>query len=388
MGDDALTKFYMPPGSAGPRTLPSEQALILRLCDGDCAAAAEFLKLAIPPISLVIERIEKDETEQQAALLYVLGKLKEENYRRLRAFNSNARLATFLKLTVRELLAQRVADRLAKDPNAGWIRFRRIFDQDIRAAVARRFPFDSGSGRWEDLYQDICEKLVEEDFRRLRKYSGEGSFIGFVLEIVENLLTDLMRKDVPRQRLPAAIQRLPRLEQDVYKAIAWKGCAPDAARLSEFLRRRDADPPLDAVNEALAHVMDATPPRKGEAAARPKTVSLDVILGAAEEKFTASDAATPEEDMLLAEEERERASLIKAVRASAASLSAEEKLYLQLVFGAPEKVARRDIARLLGCSVTDVDRLKQKTQRWFASLRQEFETKEFQNRQSAIADKT
>ena len=51
----------------------------------------------------------------------------------------------------------------------------------------------------------------------------------------------MMRRDVPRQRLPAAIQRLPQLEQDVYKAIAWKGCAPEAAKLAEFLeepRRR------------------------------------------------------------------------------------------------------------------------------------------------------
>jgi RNA polymerase primary sigma factor len=385
MGEDALTKFYMP-GTGGAEIPPSEQALIARLCDGDCAAAAEFLQSAIPPISLVIEKIEKDTSEQQAALIYVLGKLKEENYRRLRAFKGRARLATFLKLTVRELLAQRVADRLVKDPNAGWIRFRRIFDSDIRAAVARRFPFDSGTGRWEDLYQDICEKLVEEDFRRLRKYSGEGSFIGFVLEVVENLLTDMMRKDVPRQRLPAAIQRMPRLEQDVYKAIAWKGCAPDVARLTEFLRNRDVDPTPDAVRQALAQVMDATPSRKGDGAARPKTVSLDAILGAVEE--TASDATTPEEDMLLAEEEGERASLVKAVRSSAASLSAEEKLYLQLVFGAPEKVARRDIARLLGCSVADVDRLKQKTQRWFASLRQEFQNREFQEKPAAVADKT
>lgn len=384
MSDKALTKFYLPPqGYDGAENSAAEQALISRLGDGDSAAAAELLKLAIPPISLVIEKIERDPNERRAALLYVLGKLKEENYRRLRAFKGKARLATFLKLTARELLAQRAADRLVKDPNAGWIRFRRIFDQDIRAAVARRFPFDSGSGRWEDLYQDICEKLIEEDFRRLRKYSGEGSFIGFVLEIVENLLTDMMRREVPRQRLPAAIQRMPKLEQDVYKAIAWKGCLPEAGRLTEFLRSREADPAPEAVSQALVHVMEAAAPRKDAVAARPKTVSLDTILGAVEEKHAASDATTPEEDMLLAEEERERASLISAIRASAVNLSAEEKLYLQLVFGAPDRVARRDIARLLNCSVTDVDRLKQKTQRWFAFLRQEF-----QNKPAAVADKT
>ncbi|MGA3303288.1 MAG: hypothetical protein ABSC72_08375 [Methylovirgula sp.] len=373
MGDDTLTKFFLAaPGASAGGDPASELALVARICAGDQAAAAEFLRLAIPPIALVIEKIEKDQSERKAALLYVLAKLKEDDYRRLRAFKGRARLATFLKLTIRELLAQRVADRLKDDPNAGWIRFKRIFDQDIRSAVARRFPFDSGSGRWEDLYQDICEKLIEDNFRRLRKYSGEGSFIGFTLEIVENLLTDMMRRDVPRQRLPAAIQRLPQLEQDVYKAIAWKGCAPEAARLTEFLRSRTVDPEPDAVGHALSRVIEAVTARKSDGL-RPKTVSLDAILGGVEEKLKDDASSTPEKDLLLAEEESEREALIATVRRSAASLSAEEKLYLQVVFGSSEKIARRDIAQLLGCSVTDVDRLKQKTQRWFAALRQNFQ---------------
>ncbi len=373
MSDDTLTKFFLAPPGTASGDAASELGLVARICAGDQAAAAEFLRLAIPPITLVIEKIEKDQAERKAALLYALAKLKEDDYRRLRAFKGSARLATFLKLTVRELLARRVAATLKDDPNAGWVKFKRIFDQDIRSAVARRFPFDSGTGRWEDLYQDVCEKLIDDDFRRLRKYGGEGSFIGFTLEIVENLLTDIMRRDVPRQRLPAAVQRLPQLEQDVYKAIAWKGCAPEADRLAEFLRGRDVDPEPDAVGEALSRVMEAVTPRKSDGGARPKTVSLDAILGGVEEKLKDDRSNTPEEDLLLAEEEDEREALIATVRRSAASLSAEEKLYLQVVFGSPEKIARREIAQLLGCSVTDVDRLKQKTQRWFATLRQNFQ---------------
>ncbi len=235
------------------------------------------------------------------------------------------------------------------------------------------FLSTGGNGRWDDIYQDICEKLVEDDCRRLRKYGGEASFIGFVLEIVENLLTDMMRREVPRQRLPAAIQRMPQFEQEIYKAIAWKGCAPDTARLAEFLRRRDADPEPDVVAAALARVMEAVTPRKGDGAPRPKTVSLDAIIDAVEEKLSDQSATTPEEDLLLAEEEREREALIATIRASAAMLADDERLYLQVVFGTPEKIPRRRIAELMGCSVAEVDRLKQKTQRWFASLRREFE---------------
>jgi RNA polymerase primary sigma factor len=370
MANAAVSEFVLPLPRTAAAEPASELELIARVVAGEAAAAADFLRLALPPLSRAIAKLETDAGEQHEALLHVLEKLREDGYRRLQAFTGRAQLATFLALLARELLAQRAADKLFADRNRGWARFGRIFDPDIRARIAKRFPYDAGTARREDIYQDICEKLLDDDCRRLRKYSGKGSFIGFVLEIVENLLTDIMRRDVPRQRLPAAIQRLPQLEQKIYTAIAWKGCPPDTARLAEFLRSRDGDPEVSAVAAALAHVMAAMP-RKAEAN-KPTLVSLDDIAGAIGETLAQSDA-TPEEALLLAEEERSRDTIIALVRHSAAALPAEERLYLQIVFSAAETPPRREIAKILGCSVEDVDKLRQKQQRWFKMLRDAFE---------------
>jgi RNA polymerase primary sigma factor len=372
MSDHALTKFFLPSRrSAG---LASEPGLLVRVIAGDGAAAGEFLRLAIPPISAAIAKIETSEAERQAALLYVLEKLKEGGYRRLQAFNGRARLASFLILVAREVLAQRAAERLFADPNTGWVGFTRIFDRDIQARIAKRFPHDSGNMRWEDLYQDICEKLVESDCRRLRSYSGEGSFIGFVLTIVDRLLIDMMRQEAPRRRLPAAIKRMPQLEQEIYMAIAWKGCAADVARLSEVLASRiDMVAVPDSIREALARVLDVAAPLKRDAPNRVKTVSLDAIIDSVEEYLSDPSSMTPEEELLLVEEERTREAIIALIRASAETLADDERLYLQTVFSTSETMPRRKIAEILGCSVEEVDRLRQRTQRWFATLRQKFQ---------------
>ena len=69
--------------------------------------------------------------------------------------------------------------------------------------IARRFRTCPGQvgregGRSpEDLYQDIVERLIKDDYRRIRKYQGHGSFIGYIRKVVENLCYDIMRSPGP-----------------------------------------------------------------------------------------------------------------------------------------------------------------------------------------------
>lgn len=348
--------------------------MLAEVCAGDAAAAAQFLQTAMPALLAIVERFEPDKDAQRTAVLYVLGKLKEDGYRRLRTYNSRTPLASFLALVARELLAQRAADTLFEDPNRGWAKFKSIFDKDIFARIATRFPREAGTSRWDDIYQDVCERLIENGCRRLRAYSGDGSFIGFVLTIVDRLLIDMIRQDVPRRRLPAAIKRLPQLEQEIYMAITWRGCAATPQQLVERLHRSfDANLDEAAVAEGLAKVSAVLGPRQTENFARPKIVPLDSLDCIAEDQSSAPVAMTPEDALVLAEEENLREALIARIRASADTLCAQERLYLQLTFGASESPPRRQIAQMLGCSVEEVDRLRQRVQRWFARLRSELD---------------
>ena len=97
-------------------------------------------------------------------------------------------------------------------------------------------------------------------------------------------------------------------------------------------------------------------------------VPLDDLNEDGKALAVADPAPSPEEALLLAEEDAERAALVGAVREAASGLPAEERLYLQILFFTTEPSPARDIARRMGCPVEDVYRLKQRAQRWLADI--------------------
>ena len=87
----------------------------------------------------------------------------------------------------------------------------------------------------------------------------------------------------------------------------------------------------------------------------------------------ADDSSTPEEHLLLQEEERSRAELLSAISAAAANLPSEDRCYLQTMFSATDPLPPREIARIMGCKVEDVYRLRQRARRWIAHLAERLE---------------
>jgi RNA polymerase primary sigma factor len=77
--------------------------------------------------------------------------------------------------------------------------------------------------------------------------------------------------------------------------------------------------------------------------------------------------------LLLFEEEQRRAALVAAVNTAAEKLPTDERLYLQIVFSANEPLPARGIARLMGCPVEEVYRLKQRTQKWLKEIAEHLE---------------
>jgi RNA polymerase primary sigma factor len=187
------------------------------------------------------------------------------------------------------------------------------------------------------------------------------------LTIVDRLLIDLVRREAPRRQLPTAIAKLPALEQAVYIATAWEGCPADAQRLTAVLRGRfERDPDTNEIVEALARVTSLA--RPAVRSRRFESLSLDAMIEDGAGVGLADAAPTPEHELLLAEEERQRAALVAAVKAAAAELPVDERLYLQIVFWAAEPLPARDIAKLLDRPVEEVYRLKQRAQRWLKEV--------------------
>jgi RNA polymerase primary sigma factor len=350
-----------------PAEAQSELSLVRAMVAGDTAAAARFLECVSQPLWSAVTRLEGGGEDGEAAFLHVISALKADGYGRLKAFDGRARLSTYLALVARDILAERLARRFSEATEDAWSRFARFFGQDIRRRVSQRFPRDAATSAQDDAYQEICLKLIEDNYRRIRAYDGRGSFIGFVLTTVDRLLIDLLRRDSPRRRLPAAVARLSALEQAVYTATAWDGCPPDVERLVARLRGRfEHDPDAAEIGQALSRLTSVV--RRELPAQRTESVSLETMVEEGSGLAIVDPAPTPEDQLLLVEEERHRAALVAAVKAAAADLPAAERLYLQTVFAACDPLSARDIAKLMGCPVEETYRLKQRTQRWMKKV--------------------
>jgi RNA polymerase primary sigma factor len=342
---------------------PPELALVAEGLAGKPGAVARLLEIASQTAWGVVAQLEDNPAGRDGAFRHVMTSLAEGGFSRLRPFDGRARLTTFIALIARDLLAERLARSFVETPREVWARFERFFGADIRRRIARRFPREVGTSLHDDAYQEIRLKLIEDDFRRIRSYGGRGSFAGYVLTMVERLLIDLLRREKPRRRLPAAIARLSELDQAIYEAVAWDGCAAEPARLIAVLQSRfEATLGTDDVQQSLQRIsalgrLDDAPTGQGE------TVSLEAVIEAGGPVLE-DPGLSPEESLLRKEEERMRAKLIAAVKEAAARLPAGERLYLQIVFSATDPLPPRDIAKQMGCEVTEVYRLKQWAQRW------------------------
>jgi RNA polymerase primary sigma factor len=317
----------------------------------------------------IVTKLAGDGNEGEAAFLDVIAALKADGCARLKGFDGGARLSTYIVLVARDILAERLARRLSEAPRNAWRQFQRFFERDIRRKVEQRLGNRSSATAREDAYQEICLKLIENDFRSIRAYDGRGSFVGYVLTTVDHALIDLLRRVTPRRRIPSAVARLASLDQEVYAAIAWEGHPVDPERLVLVLAGRlDRDPDATGVTAALARI--ATVARLEPAShSRPaRIVSLDAVTHGAGRLALADTTPTPEDLLLLAEEERSRANLVDAVKAAAAVLPAEERLYLETVFAATDPMPPRQIAKIMGCAVEDVYRLRQRVQRWIKEI--------------------
>ena len=344
-----------------------ERALVNAVLSGEAGAAQKFLEHVSTALWSIVVKLTGDGADGEAAFLRIVASLKADDYARLRGFDGRSRLATYLSLVVRDIFADQLAGQFSRAPHEAWQQFSRYFETDIRSRIGRQWPSKLGRAGREDAYQEVCLKLIEDDFRRIRAYGGRGSFTGYILTVVDRILIDLVRRDMPRRRLPAAVARSAPLEQAIYEAVAWEGCPPDAGRLAAALRGRLAqDPTAAEVTEAVARLAGIV--RLERAPPPTEPVSLDALLGEGGALSITASSPTPEDYLLLFEEEQRRAALVAAVNAAAEKLPDDERLYLQILFSANEPLPARGIAKLMGCPVEEVYRLKQRTQKWLKEI--------------------
>jgi RNA polymerase sigma factor (sigma-70 family) len=172
---------------------------------GDRAEAARFIKDISGIVWNACRLLTGDDGDTRRAFAEVMTALTADRFARLAAYAGRGTLQTFVALTVRDLLAERMLQLLQSDQKQAWHAFERLFEADILRLIRKRFP-DSGEDARRDAYQDISLALIDDEYRRLKAYGGSGSFAGFVLRTVDHLLIDRLRSVVGRRRpLPKCV---------------------------------------------------------------------------------------------------------------------------------------------------------------------------------------
>lgn len=194
-----------------------------------------------------------DDARARDAFALVLEGLRADSFRRLRGYDGSSRIETFVTLLTREILIERLLGNLVQGRKQGWPALEHFFAADIRRIVARRLPGADQDDTRHDAYQEICLRLVEDDFRRLRAYQGTGSFGGFVLHMVDRLAIDIVRRDQGRGEAEAK-HRPVHLDGPQWENLACPTPSPEQAALAA-----EEDTLLARVAAILADLIDTLP---------------------------------------------------------------------------------------------------------------------------------
>jgi RNA polymerase sigma factor (sigma-70 family) len=216
---------------------------------GEPVPIARFIKEISGTVWRACRLLTANELDARHAFAEVMTLLSADRFARLSAYAGRSSLDIFVALTVRDLMAERMLRLLHADRMKAWHAFERLFEADIVRLIRKRLP-GFGDDAQRDAYQEICLKLVDDDYRRLKAYGGSGSFAGFVLRTVDHLLIDHVRSVVGRRRpFPKSVS------MDHLETMA-NDHEPSP---EESLIQADDDHRLSGAIEALTEAMNTLP---------------------------------------------------------------------------------------------------------------------------------
>lgn len=114
--------------------------------------------------------------------------------------------------------------RRLNSPDAGpaWAEFLDLYSELIMKTVSQ---FDHRQGQSNECFLFVCEKLIDDEFRRLLRYdtSSACTFGSWLVAVVFNLCVDWHRHEYGRATLLPAISALPAFDRAVYKLAIEQG---------------------------------------------------------------------------------------------------------------------------------------------------------------------
>jgi RNA polymerase sigma factor (sigma-70 family) len=208
----------------------------------------------------------------------------------------------------------------------------------------------------EDFRQSVHVKLMENDYRVLRKYKGESSLKTYLISVIQRHLLDWRNQKWGKQRTSAEARRLGEVAVKLEELIRRDGLS--VAEACEILLTNHHVEVSREELERMAAALPQHPPRR--------TVGEDEL------KNRPAETARPDERVLEGELRSEAQRLLAALEKALGKLPDEDRLVIEMCVLGSKKIA--EAARFLGLPEKPLYRRREQI---LARLRQALEKEGF-----------
>lgn len=250
-----------------------DRALVAAALTGTPDAVRQFLSEISGTVWASCRALSGYEGEARDNFLETIAWLRASDFAAFKEYDGRSSLKTFTALVVREFYCRKLIGLFELDAARAWRMLQDFLEVDIRRLIRRHVRAPEAEEIRRDLYQGICLHLIEQNYRRIRAWSGKGSFSGFILRCAGNILRDEIRRTIaPRRRGPAAVARLEEIDpfaeavepspEDIrIEAAAGEQLSAALRALTEAVQSLPEDERL-----YLSHVLTDSPPPPRELA--------------------------------------------------------------------------------------------------------------------------
>lgn len=234
-------------------------------------------------------------------------------------------------------------------PEQAWDRFIERYAEEVLATL-RRLGFDHDEAM--DRFVYICEKLCEQNFRRLRsiqRTGDRGELTPWVRTVVKNLSVSWAWSVDGRRRLFKSIAELPDLERRVFELYFWGGLSASEVHqqlaLEQALELSLLDV-LDALEEVFQHLTTQQRWRLMSQLLRHRD-PVPIAAPAGDAPSFEPSSQRPDPEAVLLRQERDG-----HVNAAIDGLTARDRLILQLRYD--EALTLKEVADIMHLSLSTV----------------------------------
>jgi RNA polymerase sigma factor (sigma-70 family) len=221
--------------------------------------------------------------------------------------------------------------------------------EKIDAVCRRQFSAENDQN---ECYIFVLDSLRADHFKRLKAFKGKSKLSTYLFSLTNSLVIDFRRKRYGRRRIPAAVSKLGKWAETVYRLVCWQRFSFDDAY--DFLR---SDGLYESDYERFRQ--EIVPIQNAPCRENPTFQSIDGLDGDPWRDLDET-GSNPLEALIQKLDRERRIKAIKVIRETTKKLPERDQLLVRLVFGSEQPVrvaaniidlstsaARRRLKRLL-----------------------------------------